>query len=111
MAGIRRTPGLGTILTTSGVSAYDCAPTITWVKDASQTIVVEGRGKRCWTLRGVDAVIWDLLTLNYDFARMVDFLARLSEGSREKAAVTLLTTFRHWEKEGIVTACGEGHDG
>jgi hypothetical protein len=51
------------------------------------------------------------LTLNYDFARMVDFLAKLSEGSRERAAMTLLATVRYWEKEGIVAASGEGSDG
>jgi hypothetical protein len=111
VAGVGRTPGLGAVLTSNEPLAYDCAPAITWVKDASQTIVVEGQGKRWWTLHGVDAVIWDLLTLNYDFARMVDFLAKLSEGSRERAAMTLLATVRYWEKEGIVAASGEGSDG
>ena len=95
----------------SSTLAYDCAPNVTWVKDANQVIVVQGRGARCWSLQGVEAVIWDLLTLSYGFARMVDFLAVLSEGSRENAATTLLTTMRRWEEEGIVTANGRGQDG
>ena len=91
--------------------AYDCAPTITWVKDASQVIVIEGRGARSWSLQGIEAVIWDLLTLNYGFAGMVDLLAVLLEGSRERAATTLLGTMRRWEEEGIVTTNGRGQDG
>jgi hypothetical protein len=54
----------------------------------------------------MEATIWDLLTLNYSFTKAVDFLAVLSEGSREKAAATLLAIIRNWEKEGIVTAAG-----
>jgi hypothetical protein len=95
----------------SRILTYDCAPTITWVKDANQVIVIEGRGARCWSLQGIEAIIWDLLSLNYGFARMVDLLAELSEGSRENAVTTLLTTMRHWEEEGIVTAGSRGWDG
>ena len=111
MAKVRRAPGLGASVNDAGSLAYDCAPTVTWVKDASQILVVQREGERCWSLQGVEAVIWDLLTLRYGFAKMVDFLAVLSEDSREAAASTLLATVRHWEEEGIVIANCEGQDG
>ena len=95
----------------SGASAYDCTPSISWVKDASQVMLVEGKWERTWSLRGVEAVIWDLLTLQYGFDQMVRFLAQLSEDTRENAAATLLATMQLWEEEGIVTANGREQDG
>ncbi len=111
MAKVRRAPGMEATVSHSSKLGYDCSSAITWVKDATQVIVVQGKGERCWSLQGVDAVIWDLLNLKYDFVRMVDFLATLLEGSRENAAATLMATMQHWEREGIVTANGRGKDG
>jgi hypothetical protein len=99
------------IVSWSGALAYDCAPSISWVKDASQVIIVEGRGERSWSLQGVEAVIWDLLTLRYGYDRMVDFLTELSEGSRKNAEAALLATIQHWEEEGIVTGNGQERNG
>jgi hypothetical protein len=99
------------VVSRSGASAFDCAPSISWVKDAGQVILVEGRGERCWSLRGVEAVIWDLLILKYGYDRLVDFLAELSQSSKGNAEATLLATIGHWEEEGIVTGDGRERHG
>ena len=83
---------------------YRCAPTVTWVKDASQTILVEEEKERSWRLQGVEAIIWDLLTLDYAAGGMIDFLALLLNNSVQEAQTTLLAVLRDWAEMGIVCA-------
>ncbi len=81
---------------------YRCAPTIVWVKDAGLTLVIDQDRGQWWALRGVEATIWDLLTLNYPFARIAGFLSELLKLSGEEAAQQLLAAVREWEQAGIV---------
>jgi hypothetical protein len=92
-------------------STYRCAPTIAWVKDAGQTLLVEEKGRRAWSLRGEEAVVWDLLNLGYSFDRTVAFLSDLLEIPGEEARMRLCGFIREWEVAGIVhtvgrTGCG-----
>ena len=88
-------------------STYRCVPTIVWVKDAGQTILIEEAAKHSWILRGGEAAIWDWLTLNHPSERVIDFLAVLSGTSTEEARKALLATLQGWEKAGIVQAVEE----
>ena len=85
-----------------GASTYRCVPTIVWVKDAEQTILVEEEARRSWILRGEEAAIWDWLTLNQSAERIVRFLSVLSGTSVEEARKALATILQGWEKAGVV---------
>jgi hypothetical protein len=86
------------------VLTYRCAPTIRWVKDANRTLVVEAEKGRAWSLDGVEAVVWDLLALDYPAGRIARFLAMLLGESREEAGARLLTMIQAWEETGILQA-------
>jgi hypothetical protein len=81
---------------------YCCAPTVAWIRDADRMILVEEAKGRCWHLQGVEAVIWDLLTLHYPWDGIVDFLAVLLGASVQEASKTLLAALRDWKEAGIV---------
>ena len=72
-------------------STYCCAPSIIWVRDADQTLLVDQETKQSWSLRGVSAVIWDLLTVGYSHQRIVPLLSlRKNESEEQKKACTSL---------------------
>jgi hypothetical protein len=85
---------------------YCCAPAIVWVKDAGQTILVEKNTERCWTIDGTEAMVWDLLTLNYTFERMVRFLSVALETRADAAQKVLLAILHGWEELGILQPTG-----
>ncbi len=82
--------------------AYRCAPTIAWVKDATQTILVEEEEGRSWSLQGLEAVIWDLLGLRYSQEKITRFLTVLLGCSGEEAEEELFAIMLKWEKSGVV---------
>lgn len=85
-----------------------------WVRDAAQILVVDECRERVWSLRGVEAAIWDLLVLGYSLERMVDFLSVLQETPQQEAHAVLLQLLRKWEQEGILPsprARGAGGEG
>jgi hypothetical protein len=81
---------------------YRCAPAIVWVKDSGQTILVEGEKERCWIIYGLEAMVWDLLTLNYTFERIVRFLSVMLETPVDEAMGTLLAILHGWQDAGIL---------
>lgn len=85
-----------------GASTYRCLPTIVWVKDTEQTLLIEKGGKRSWILRGEEAAIWDWLTLNHRSERIVHLLSVLSGASAEEARKALVAILQGWEKAGIL---------
>jgi hypothetical protein len=91
------------------MTVYCCVPAVVWVKDAGQTLLVEQERGQCWVLCGVEATIWDLLTLHYEFGRIVGFLSELLKLSGEEATQQLVAAIRNWEQAGIVhTLEGDG---
>jgi hypothetical protein len=85
-----------------GVVAYRRAPTVVWVKDAHQTILVKEDDGRTWCLEGVEAAVWDLLTLNYSAERTIVLLSVLLNGSRREANEYLSEKLEGWQEAGIV---------
>jgi hypothetical protein len=83
--------------------AYHCAPSLVWVKDAGQTILV-GKEDHTWIIDGVEALIWDLLTLNYSFDRLARFLSVMLEIPFKEAKRTLEAVLHRWNQVGIVVA-------
>ena len=84
------------------VRAYRCAPAIVWVKDLGQTVLVERESERRWFIHSTEAMVWDLLTLDYAFESIVRFLAVMLEIPVDNAQGTLLAILHGWEELGIV---------
>jgi hypothetical protein len=82
--------------------AYRCAPAIVWVKDSGQTILVESENERYWIIRGVEAMVWDLLTLNYTFEGIVRFLSVMLKTPVDEATGALRAILQNWENAGIL---------
>jgi hypothetical protein len=96
--------------TASGI-AHVCAPHISWVKDADQTILVESGGEKSWSLKGREAMVWDLLNLRYSLEGLVGLLAALLEESEEEARSYLVGLVREWGEDGIVQTVRRGQRG
>lgn len=91
-----------------GSICYRCAPDITWVRDAGQVLLVDADKGLSRSLRGVEAAIWDFLTLGYRYAKIIRFLSVILKVSKDEAKRTLVATLRGWQDEGIVQVLGDG---
>lgn len=94
-----------------GSIVYRCAPTVCWVKDTDQTILVEEQSGHSWSLRGLEAVVWDLVVLKYPAGRIVEFLAALLDKPLEVAREELRSILQRWEEIGLLKATGKGSGG
>ena len=90
---------------------YACAPSIIWVRDAAQTLLVDQETKQSWFLRGVSAAIWDLLTVGYSHQRIVSLLSLLISLPIEEVERDLAKVMGEWLDEGIVQTSGDAKDG
>ena len=90
---------------------YHCSPSTIWVKDADQTLVVDRELGQSWVLRGVEAVIWDLLRVGYSYRKIVPTLSLILSLSVEEAEYTLAGVLRKWRDASIVQVSGEDADG
>jgi hypothetical protein len=90
---------------------YRCSPSIIWVRDADQTLVVDRKSERMWALRGAKAVIWDLLTVGYSYPRIVRMLSLVFSLSAEEAEGLLTDAILEWRKDDVLQGSGEAEDG
>jgi hypothetical protein len=91
------------------VLEYRCSPSILWLKDADQTILIDSENGETWSLRGVEAVIWDLLTLNYTSQMIAGVLPLLTGQAGAEPWSTFRALVQAWEKAGIL--CPTAEDG
>jgi len=90
---------------------YRCAPAVTWVRDADQTLLVDAEGGGHWSLRGAEAAVWDWLVLAYPYERIVRFLSLLLRVPAGQVGKVLCSTLLAWQDAGIVQAVGESYRG
>lgn len=98
-------------MSVSQLRAYRCAPDLSWVKDARQTILVKEGTGRSWLLTGWKATLWDLLSLGYLAEEIVSFLALLLDIPSEMAREWLQTVLDEWAVGGILCSAAEGTRG
>lgn len=85
---------------------YYCSPTVLWVKDTSQTLLVDREAGQSWLLHDVEAVIWDLLIVGYPYEKIIQMISLALSLSEEKAGHTLSDVLRTWQKAGIIKPSG-----
>ena len=90
------------ILPTVERSVYRCAPHIVWIRDADRVILVDPDNERSWLLHGIEAAIWDWLTVGYEYERIVGLLSLILQSSEDEAGATLTDALRRWCHAGLV---------
>lgn len=95
----------------NGRLSYRCPPSITWVRDADQTLVVDQQTEQSWTLRSVEAAVWDLLAMGYTCRRMVSMLSLILSSSMAEAGRTFVGMLRQWQDAHVVQVSGDVDDG
>jgi hypothetical protein len=88
-------------------ASFRPVPGTEWVKDATETLLVEQVTGKCWTLEGVEAIIWDLLTLDYSSRAAEGLLSELLQVPRAEARATLLTVLEAWKADRLVCPAEE----
>jgi hypothetical protein len=78
-----------------------------WLRDARQVLLVDPAQERAWALEGVEAAIWDWLTLDYADDQIVVFLSLLLKTSAARAARRLRDVLRAWQAAGILQVVEE----
>ena len=81
---------------------YRCAPTIVWARDEGRVIVVDDQDKRSWLLDGIEAAIWDWVTMGYAHPRIVSMVSLTLKGSDAQAETLLENTLHRWYLAGLV---------
>jgi hypothetical protein len=90
---------------------YGCAPAITWLRDADQILLIDAEREQFWSLRGVEAAIWDLMILAYPYEKTVHLLSLLLRNSTDEAEKVFLTTLDSWHYAGIIQVVEENKRG
>ena len=85
-------------------TSYCCAPDIEWVQDASQVLLVDAARGRSWPLQGVEAAIWDWLSLGYRYEQIARFVSLALGTSMDEAERALCAVLRGWAGAGILQA-------
>lgn len=79
-----------------------CPETVRWVNDAGQILVIDEQRGVTHTLRGVEAAVWDWLTLAYPYPVLVEMLAALLALSPGEAAARLEAILAAWQTAGLL---------
>jgi hypothetical protein len=90
---------------------YRCSPSVVWVKDAEQILVVDGETQRSWALRDAGAVTWELLVVGYPYRRLVAMLSLILSLPAQEAERMLVDILQQWHDGGIVCESREADGG
>jgi hypothetical protein len=91
--------------------SYRPGPKVTWLRDASHILVIDGERGETWFLSGREAALWEWLNLGYPYQKILEFLSLLLGASTPEAEKTLRTVLRDWQREGIIHIVEEDRDG
>jgi hypothetical protein len=87
---------------TSIVLTYECSPTIVWVRDAQQTLLVDRETGDSWILPDVEAMIWDWLSVGRSHEEIVQMLCLILELPVEEGVSVLSDVCEDWQGAGIL---------
>ncbi len=87
-----------------------CRSSLQWVKDTNQIIIVDEQHNAPIILQGAEVAIWEWLTLEYPYAKLLKLVEGLLKTSTDEAAQQLSIIAQRWQALGLLEA-NEGHDG
>jgi hypothetical protein len=74
-------------------------------------MVVDKETGQSWVVRGMEALVWDLVTVGYSYRRIIRMLSLILSLSVEEGDRILTGVLRQWQDAGIVQVPGEVDDG
>lgn len=80
---------------------------IEYVRDLEWVILVSPENHKKWILQGMEAAIWNWLTLDDGYTRLVNKIAAACSVSKEEASGLLQTTLTQWVEAGLLTCEGQ----
>lgn len=69
---------------------------VCWVNDGKQITVINRESNRFFTLSGLEAVVWNWLSLGYSYQQIEIMTAHLLSQSESEAVDVLGSIFRDW---------------
>ena len=90
---------------------YCCSPSIVWVKDARQILVMDKETRQTWTLRGIEAVVWDLLEVGYQYRKIIQMLSLIYSLPVAEARDSLGGVLQKWKIADIIRVSGGSNNG
>ena len=90
---------------------YYCSPAIVWVKDADQTLVVDRATGQSWSMRGTEAVVWELLTVGHSRSRAAQLLSLILSVPARGGRHTLADVVQRWRDANLIEVCEEAVGG
>jgi hypothetical protein len=86
-----------------------CPPTILWVKDSGQVLVVDEKRSATWILHGFEAAVWDYMMLGYSYPEMVETLSTLLDVPIQEMKKKVAACIRDWQAGGLLEASEAPH--
>ena len=80
---------------------------VEYVRDLDQVILVSPENHQKWILQGIDAAVWNWLTLGYGYMRVVNMITTACSVSNEEASCLLQTILAKWVDAGLLNE-GQG---
>lgn len=90
---------------------YQSAPSVVWVRDADQTLLVDRETGAARTLRGAEAVVWGLVVMGHRYCRLVSMLGAILSLSEQEARSVLLEALTEWQEDGFLILSDGEDDG
>ena len=81
------------------------------VRDIDMTLLVNDQNGKSFILRGLEATIWDWLTLNYSYNKIVGLLATIFDLPICKTEFRLNSILREWVEKGLLKTQENIHHG
>jgi hypothetical protein len=86
-----------------------CSPSLQWVKDSTQVLIVDDQENRITVLEGIESSVWDWMMLGYKSSDLITFLAVLCDETKSLAETRLAGILQGWIKTGLVGWQEEKH--
>ncbi|NDJ85446.1 MAG: hypothetical protein GYB66_06140 [Chloroflexi bacterium] len=89
-------------------AGYCCIGGILWVKNGDTLLLVDDTQRRSWTLRGDEAIAWELLCTGYRYEKLVRQLSLILALDETAAREHLQAMLHTWHQKGILQQNGAG---
>lgn len=79
-----------------------CVRDMNWVRDDEMTLLVNEQSGQTFVLKGLEAAIWDWLSMQFSYTKITGLLEVVSELSTVEAEFYLNTILNQWVENGLL---------
>jgi hypothetical protein len=81
---------------------FSCCEDIQWAKDSDRIVVISLDQNTSYALEGIEAMVWEYLTLGYTDPQLTTQLSALLDTSPACAHTTVTEILVAWERKGLI---------